>query len=316
MKEAGDMEPKIPSGKKSGTVALVGRPNAGKSTLMNRLLEEKLAIVSNKPQTTRQRVVGILSNEQGQVVFFDTPGVHKPQHRLNRRMLKAAQEALQEADLICLLHDASQSFGTGDRFLLDWVGKVETPKVAVLNKIDLLPKEELLPRIGLFAETGAFAEIVPLSARTGDGAELLLELILGLLPEGPPLFDDPDLLTIHPERFLVAERIREKVLQQTRDELPFATTVVIDAWNEREDRDLLEIHASILAERQGQKRILVGSGGRQIKALGIAARTDLEDYLGRRVFLDLRVRVEEGWRENRRLLDEMDIAIQAGHALS
>ena len=209
-----------------GTVALVGRPNAGKSTLMNRLLPEKLAIVSSKPQTTRNRLVGILSEPRGQIVFYDTPGVHKPQHRMNRSMIKAAQEALNEADIICLLVDASESFGRGDEFMLSWIGDSKSPKILVLNKIDRIPKPKLLPRIARYADTGLFDEIIPISALKKDGTDLVLDTLWRYLPEGEAAYD-PELLTVHPERFLVAERIREKVLTQTGDELPFSTAVVI-----------------------------------------------------------------------------------------
>lgn len=289
-----------------GTVALVGRPNAGKSTLMNHLLGEKLAIVSAKPQTTRQRLVGILSDERGQVVFYDTPGVHKPQHRMNRQMVKAAQEALNDADVACLLVDASVPPGKGDAFMLEWVSQVETPTIVLLNKVDRMrDKKHLLPLIARYAEAG-FAHVVPISALKGDGTDPLLDLFFGMLPEAPLRYD-PELLTVHPERFLVAERIREQVLHQTRDELPFATTVVIDRWEERED-GFLVLYASILAERPGQKKILIGTGGRQIKAIGSAARQDLEHYLGRRLFLDLSVRVEQDWRQNQRILSDLDRA--------
>lgn len=293
--------------KVSATVALVGRPNAGKSTLMNQLLDEKLAIVSDKPQTTRHRLVGILSDEElGQIVFYDTPGVHKPQHRMNRRMVKAAQEALNDADLVCLLVDVSQRPGSGDEFMRSWVANVETPKVAVLNKVDRVrDKSQLLPRIAAYAEAG-FSEVIPISARTGDGVDRLASLLWTSLPKGAPRYD-ADLLTVHPERFLVAERIREKVLEQTRDELPFATAVVIDRWETREG-GLVAIHASILAEKEGQKGILVGTGGQRIKAIGMAARLDLEEYLGARVFLDLVVRVERDWRANPRILEDLDRA--------
>lgn len=295
---------------RTGTVALVGRPNAGKSTLMNHWLEEKLAIVSAKPQTTRQRIVGILSDEHGQVVFYDTPGVHRPQHAMNRRMLKMAREALNDADLVCLLVDVSQKPGSGDLYLRQWVDQVQTPKVVLLNKIDLVKKPRLLPLIAEYADAG-FAEIIPVSALHGDGTEHALEVVRGFLPEGPPIYDT-ELVSIHPERFLVAERIREKVLEQTRDELPFSVAVVIEAWEDVEDSGLTRIHASILAERAGQKKILVGTRGSRIKSIGTAARLDLEEYLGRRVYLDLKVRVEEGWRENGRILSELDRAPYAG----
>ncbi len=290
---------------KSGTVALVGRPNAGKSTLMNLLLEEKVAIVSAKPQTTRHRLVGILSKPEGQMVFYDTPGVHRPRHRMNQRMVKAAQEALNDADAVCVLVDASQKHGSGDAFMLEWVRQVATPTVVLLNKIDLIDKPRLLPRIAIYAEQG-FTEIVPISALTGDGTDRVLEVLWPLLPEGEPRYD-PELLTIHPERFLVAERIREKILERTRDELPFSVAVVIDAWQEREN-GLVAIYASILVERPGQRKILLGAGGQQIKAIGTAARRDLETYLERRLYLDLKVRVEKDWRENPRVLSHLDRA--------
>ncbi|MEM1207192.1 MAG: GTPase Era [Acidobacteriota bacterium] len=294
---------------KSGTVALVGRPNAGKSTLMNQWLPEKLAIVSSKPQTTRNRMVGILSEERGQMVFFDTPGVHKPQHHMNRQMIKQAQEALNEADLICLLVDISEPPGPGDRYMLEWVRKAHAPKIVLLNKVDRVAKPSLLPRMAHYGETGIFEEIVPISALRSKGTDIVLDLLWRHLPEGEPIYD-PELLTVHPERFLVAERIREKVLEQTRDELPFTTAVVIESWEERSE-GLSVIHASILAEKEGQKKILVGGGGRQIKAIGAAARQDLEEYLGCKVYLDLRVRVETNWRENRRILTELDRDVYA-----
>lgn len=291
---------------RAGTVALVGRPNAGKSTLMNQLLPEKLAIVSSKPQTTRNRLVGILSTDRGQIVFYDTPGVHKPQHHMNRQMIKAAQEATNDADLVALIVDAAEAHGKGDAYMLEWLATVEAPKVVLLNKVDKVRKDLLLPRIALYAETGAFEEIVPISALRADGTDVVLDLFYRHLPEQPPIYDQ-DLLTVHPERFLAAERIREKVLERTGDELPFATAVVIDQW-EQKGENLIVIHASILAERAGQKKILIGSGGRTIKSIGAAAREDLEEYLDSRVFLDLNVKVERDWRESRRILSELDRA--------
>ena len=290
---------------KAGTVALVGRPNAGKSTLMNQLLAEKLAIVSAKPQTTRQRIVGILSEPQGQIVFYDTPGVHRPQHDMNRRMVKAAQEALNEADIVLLLVDVTAKAGSGDEFMREWVGQVTTQKIVLLNKIDLVSKPTLLPRIAAYAEGGAFDEIVPISALAADGTDRVLEALWRMLPEGEPIYD-PELVTIHPERFLAAERIREKVLERTREELPFATAVLIDGYEEKPG--LVRIFASVIVEREGQKKILVGHGGRQIKAISTASRRDLEEYLEQKVYLDLRVRVEKNWRENRRILSHLDRA--------
>lgn len=293
---------------KSGTVALIGRPNAGKSTLMNRCLAEKLAIVSDKPQTTRHRIVGILSEARGQLVFYDTPGIHRPQHRMNRQMVRHAMESLDEADVVCLLVDASKSFGSGDRYMLDLVSDIEGKRIVALNKVDRVAKPSLLPRMETYGETGVFDAIVPISALTGDGVDTLLDLLWEAIPVGEPIYDT-ELLTIHPERYLVAERIREKVLLETRDELPFATTVLIERWQEPESgdaEDRLQIYASILVERPGQKKILVGKGGQKIKTIGTAARLDLEEYLGRPVYLELHVRHEPHWRENARLLASLD----------
>ncbi len=302
------LEPsQVPEAQRSGTVALVGRPNAGKSTLMNRMLGEKLAIVSDKPQTTRHRLIGILSTERGQMVFHDTPGLHRPLHRLNRRMVHAAAAALKEADVVCLLRDAATPFGRGDACALDLVAAAAEgrgrPIFCLLNKIDLIAKPRLLPEIERYAGRGVFEEIVPVSALTGDGVDELLELLWRHLPPGKPRHD-PELLTVHTERFLVAEMIREKVLEQTRDELPFTTAVVIEAWEDGEKRtDLL---ASILVDRESHKGIVVGRGGKRIKEIGTAARRDLQEFLERRVYLELRVRAEPGWREDAAVLSRLE----------
>lgn len=290
---------------KAGTVALVGRPNAGKSTLMNQLLPEKVAIVSPKPQTTRHRIVGILSEPQGQIVFYDTPGVHRPQHGMNRRMIKSAQEALNEADIVALLVDVSEPSGAGDLYMREWISQVKTRKIALLNKIDLISKESLLPRIASYAEGGVFEEIIPISALKNDGGDRVLNVFWDMLPAGEPSYD-PDLVTIHPERFLVAERIREKVLERTREELPFSTAVLIDSYEE--NTNVTRIFASIIVEREGQKRILIGKGGQQIKSIGMAARQDLEAYLEAKIYLDLNVKVEKAWRDNKRILSDLDRA--------
>ena len=296
---------------RAGTVALVGRPNAGKSTLMNLLLAEKVAIVSDKPQTTRHRLVGILSGARGQMVFHDTPGIHRPLHRLNRQMVRHALDALNDADVVCLLVDAAEPFGAGDAYMLDLVEKARGPRILALNKIDRVKKPALLPLIARYAGGGSFAEIVPVSALTGDGRDRLLEVLWSALPEGAPIYD-PELLTIHPERFLVAERIREKVLDQTSEEVPFATAVVVERWEEEAPEGLVRIYASILVERPGQKKIMVGREGRMIRSIGTAARLDLEQYLGRRVFLDLLVRVETDWREDRAILSQLDREVDLG----
>jgi GTP-binding protein Era len=257
-------------------------------------------------------MVGILTAERGQIVFHDTPGLHRPLHRLNRQMVQLAVDAMNQADVVCLLHDASQPFGKGDAYARDLVAGARGAKVAVLNKIDAIKKPALLPRIAEYARSGAFAEIVPVSGATGDGCDELLEVLWRLLPEGEPLYD-PELLTLHPERFLAAERIREKVLQETESELPFVTAVVLERWeeDERPNGNLTRIHAAVLVERPGQKAIVVGRQGQKIKTIGTAARLDLEEFLGRRVFLDLHVRVEPGWRENPRLLAELERGVYA-----
>ena len=310
MSDAGSpLDERTPDGIRAGSVALVGRPNAGKSTLMNRCLEEKLAITSDKPQTTRQRLIGILSGARGQMVFQDTPGIHRPKHRMNRQMVRYAVEALGDADVICMMTDVQQSFGSGERYLLDLVAKARGPRVAVLNKVDLVSKPSLLPRMARYAETELFEEIVPISALTGDGVDLLLDVLWDLLPEGEPLYD-PELLTVHPERFLVAELIREKVLAATREELPFSTAVLLEHWEEPDGADAeqgtVRIFASVLVERSGQKKILVGRKGSMIKEIGTLARVELESFLSRPVFLKLNVRHEPGWRENQRLLAELE----------
>ncbi|MFL6203472.1 MAG: GTPase Era [Thermoanaerobaculia bacterium] len=290
---------------KSGTVTFVGRPNAGKSTLMNRLLGEKVAIVSDKPQTTRHRLVGILSDERGQMVFYDTPGIHKPLHRLNRQMVRHALDAMSDADVLCLLVDVSERTGSGDAYMLDLVGKAEGKRVLILNKVDRVKKPDLLPRMAHYSETRLFEEIVPVSAKTGDNCDRLLDVLWNLLPEGEPIYD-PELLTIHPERFLVGERIREKVLELTSEELPFSTAVVIERWEDDEEKNLIRIYATILVEREGQKKIVVGRQGQMIKNIGTAARLDLEEFLERHIYLELFVRVEPGWREDRSVLATLD----------
>lgn len=289
---------------RTGTVALMGRPNAGKSTLMNHWLEQKLAIVSDKPQTTRHRLIGLLTDERGQMIFFDTPGVHKPLHHLNRQMVRHAVEAMNQADVVCLLVDAAKSFGSGDAYMLDMVAKTAAPKVLALNKIDRVSKPALLPLIQRYGASETFEEIVPVSALTGDGSADLLALLWKRLPEGPPIHD-AELLTTQPERYHVAERIREQILRQTRDELPFTTAVVIDSWEEEPGQRLV-VFASILVETPGQKKILIGRGGERIKEIGTRARLDLQEFLGRGMHLELHVRQEARWRENRRLLAQFE----------
>jgi GTPase len=292
---------------KSGFVSFLGRPNAGKSTLLNRIVGHKLAIVSDKPQTTRTRIVGVKNYEDGQVVFVDTPGVHKPMHRMNVRMVDVALEAMREVDVLALVVDISVKPGTGDQYMLDVIKDVKTPVILVLNKVDLVAKNRLLPLIDHYRKAHPFVEIVPLSAADGTNVDVLEKLFLQYLPEGEPLYP-PDYVTDQPERFFAAEIIREQVLQLTHDELPFSTAVVIDRFEEpAEGSRLLNVYATILVDRESQKGIVVGKAGAMIKKIGTTARQELEQYFGSRVFLDLHVKVKSEWRNDERLLDELGL---------
>lgn len=292
---------------KAGFVALVGRPNAGKSTLLNRLVGEKLAIVSDKPQTTRNRIVGARNYPAGQAVFVDTPGVHRPLYRLNYRMMDQAIDTLREVDVVAVVVDASEPSGGGDRYVMDLVSKARATRVLVLNKVDLVAKPDLLPRIELYDREVGFADIVPVSARTGENIERLEEALLSHLPEGDPLYPD-DFLTDQPERFFVAELVREQVLRQTHAELPFSTAVVVDRFEEPDDKGMLRLYCTILVDRDSQKPIVVGKGGARIKEIGTGARLELERFFDARVFLDLHVKVRRDWREDERTLGELGLA--------
>ena len=292
---------------KSGLVALVGRPNAGKSTLLNRMVGEKVAIVSDKPQTTRHRILGVRNAPAGQIVFIDTPGIHKPLHRMNRRMVDASIASLKEADVVVLVVDATGRPGGGDAFVLDLVTRAGVPAILGLNKIDRISKAMLLPLMEHYGKTPAFRAIVPISALSGDGVDALEREIFALLPDGEPLYPE-DYLTDQSERSMVAELIREKVLHHTRDELPFTTAVVIDQFEEpATPGGLARIYASILVENESQKPIIVGKGGEMVKRIGTEARHDIERLLNGRVHLDLHVKVRQDWRDDERLLDEMGL---------
>jgi len=288
---------------RSGFVSLVGRPNAGKSTLLNRIVGSKLAIVSDKPQTTRNRIVGVKNYEDGQIVFTDTPGIHRPLHRMNVRMVDLAVETARHGDLVALVRDAAVPAGSGDRFVRDLLGKAHVPVVLILNKIDRLAKPKLLPMIEA-ARSFPFVEIVPVSALDGTNVDRLERVLLDHLPEGEPLYPR-DFVTDQPERFFVAEIVREKVLEFTRDELPFTTAVVVDRFEEPDAKGLMRLYCSIVVERDSQKGILVGRGGEMIKRIGTTARVDLERFFETRVYLDLRVKVRSDWREDDRVLDEL-----------
>ena len=291
---------------RSGYVALIGRPNAGKSTLLNKLVGEKIAAVSNKPQTTRHKIQGIVTLTEGQMVFVDTPGVHKPGFLLNRRMMAAVHDAILSVDLLVLMRDASVSTGNGDRFVLDLVKESKKKAVLVLNKIDKVKdKNALLPLIEEYSKEYEFAEIIPVSALKGDAIEILLKEIVKHLPEGEPIFDE-DEMTDQSVRVLVAEMVREKILETTGEEIPYVTAVVTEMFDES-NPNLPKIYCAIYVERPSQKKIIIGRGGARIKEIGIRARQDIENLLGKQVLLKLFVKVAPDWRNREHQLNEMGI---------
>ncbi|MDQ3821205.1 MAG: GTPase Era, partial [Acidobacteriota bacterium] len=287
-------------------VALVGRPNAGKSTLFNRLVGEKIAAVSNKPQTTRWQIQGVITRPEGQIVLVDTPGVHQPGFLLNRRMMAAVRDALEGVNLVVLMRDASVSTGNGDRFVLDLVRQSAKPALLVLNKTDRLKeKGALLPLMQFYGEAYDWRAILPLSALKGDNVEPLIKEIVKHLPAGEPIFSE-DELTDQPMRSIVAEIVREKILQTTGEEIPYVTAVVTESY-EQEREDFARIHCAIFVERPSQKKIIIGHGGERLRDIGTRARRDIERLVGHKVFLELFVRVEQGWRNSERALDEIGI---------
>jgi GTP-binding protein Era len=290
---------------KSGTVALVGRPNAGKSTLLNRILGQKVSIVSDKPQTTRNRIVGILNEPRGQIAFLDTPGIHRPLHKLNVRMMDHVRTAFGEADVIALIVDAGEPFGKGDQYVIDMLRETDAARFALLNKMDTIKKNKLLPLMQQYGGFDLFDEIVPISAVKGEGVAPLVDLFFNRMAEGPAIYPTED-FTTQPERFYAAEIVREKVLHHTSDELPYTTAVAVDRFEEDAAKNLIKIYATIFVERETQKPIIIGKGGDRIKQIGTEARIDLESFLGAKVFLDLHVGVHERWREDERFLGELD----------
>ena len=290
----------------AGYVAFIGRPNAGKSTLLNRVVGQKIAAVSDKPQTTRFRIQGVLTKPEGQIVFVDTPGVHLPGYELNRRMMAAVQDALLGVDLVCLLRDASVSTGNGDRFVLELVKRSEKPALLLLNKIDKLEdKAALLPLIDWYRNEYEWREIIPISALKDEMTDVLIDGALRHLPEGEPIFGE-DELTDQPLRVMVSEIVREKVLHVTGDEIPYVTAVVTERYEEVRE-DFARINCVIVVERQSQKKIIIGRGASRLKEIGIRARKEIEELLGHRCHLELFVKVEEDWRNSGRLLDEFGL---------
>jgi len=288
---------------RSGFISIVGRPNVGKSTLLNALLGEKIAITSDKPQTTRNKIIGIVNQQNAQLVFMDTPGIHKPMHKMNEAMVKTALATYSEVDVILMLVEATERPGGGDRFIIETLSQVKTPVFLLINKVDLIKKDALLPLISEYSTLYKFAEIIPVSALKKDLGELL-DNVLKRLPVGPKYFPD-DQLTDQPERFVVAEMIREKVFELTKDEIPYSTAVVIEEM--KEEPEITRITAIIYVERDSQKGILIGKGGAMLKQIGTLARRDAEKLLGAKIFLQLWVKVKKGWREDDRMLKNIGI---------
>ena len=291
---------------RSGFVALVGRPNAGKSTLLNRLVGEKIAAVSNKPQTTRHQIRGVITRPEGQIVLVDTPGVHQPGYLLNRRMMAAVHDALEGVDLVLLIRDASVPTGNGDRYVLNLVKESAKPALLLLNKTDRLKeKSQLLPLMEWYGRELEWRAVVPVSALKGHMVDVLVDEIVRHLPEGEPIFGE-DELTDQSMRTLAAEIVREKILHTTGEEIPYVTAVVTEKYEE-ESEDLTRIYCAIYVERPSQKKIVIGRGGERLKEVGTRARQDIERLVGHRVYLELFVKVEEGWRDSPRALSEMGI---------
>jgi len=300
---------------RSGFVSIIGRPNAGKSTLLNALVGEKVAIVTHKPQTTRHRIQGYVNVKggkgrlPGQIVLIDTPGVHKPDSPLGSRMMREVNAALEERDVVLLIVDATQPFGKGDEFVIELLKKVTSPVILLLNKIDVIEKPKLLEIMDRYSKLRDFAEIIPISATKRKGLDDLIDAVIKRLPEGPRYFEK-DQITDQPERVLVAEMIRERVLIETGQEVPYASAVKIESF-EHGDR-LTRIAAAIYCEREGQKAILIGKGGTMLKRIGTSARKQIERLLGTKVFLELFVKVRENWRNSEAALDDLDWRNQVG----
>jgi len=290
---------------KSGFVSIIGRPNSGKSTLLNRLVGEKVSIVTDKPQTTRRVVRGIVTCPEGQITFLDTPGIHKPIHRMNESMMKSVREAMADVDLILLIVDASAAFGRGDEFTLELLKPVSTKKFLLLNKIDRIEKNKLLPLIERYSRLGDFDEVIPISALTGEHVEQMLKEVFKHLNEGP-MFYPADQISDQPEKALAAEMIREKLIVLTEEEMPYSTAVVIDRFEEGDA--IHRIFATIFVERESQKAIVIGRSGQKLKEVGTAARRDMESFFGRKIFLELHVKVKRNWRDDEETLRDLGLA--------
>ncbi len=282
-------------GFKSGFISIIGRPNVGKSTFLNRVIGQKIAIMSDKPQTTRNKVQGVLTTDDAQFIFIDTPGIHKPKHKLGDFMMKVAQNTLKEVDIILFMVNAEEGYGRGEEFILEKFQSITTPIFLVINKIDQIHPDELLTIIDSYKEKYDFSEIIPISALEGNNVDSLLEQIKKYIPEGPQYYP-ADQVTDHPERFIVSELIREKALHLTREEIPHSLAVLIDKMERKEDKDIVHVMATIIVERDSQKGIVIGKQGKMLKEIGQRARLDIENLLGSKVFLELWVKVQKDWR--------------------
>ncbi|MDM5211657.1 GTPase Era [Peribacillus sp. NJ4] len=282
-------------GYKSGFISIIGRPNVGKSTFLNRVIGQKIAIMSDKPQTTRNKVQGVLTQNDSQMIFIDTPGIHKPKHKLGDFMMKVATNTLKEVDLILFMINATEGYGRGDEFIIEKLQSVKTPVFLVVNKIDAMHPDDLLPIIEKYQQLYPFAAVVPISALEGNNVETLLEQIKEHLPEGPQFYP-ADQVTDHPERFIISELVREKVLHLTREEIPHSVAVVIDSIKKMDNSDTINVMATIVVERDSQKGIVIGKQGKMLKEVGSRARVDIENLLGSKVFLELWVKVQKDWR--------------------
>ncbi|TDL34509.1 GTPase Era [Jeotgalibacillus sp. S-D1] len=280
---------------KSGFISIVGRPNVGKSTFLNRVIGQKIAIMSDKPQTTRNKIQGVLTTNESQMIFIDTPGIHKPKHKLGDFMIKMATNTFREVDLILFMVNVDEGLGRGDEFIMDLLKDVKTPVFLVLNKIDMIHPDKLLPIIDDYRNRQTFKEVVPISALEGNNVETLLEQIQGHLPEGPQYYP-ADQITDHPERFIISELIREKALHLTREEVPHSIAVSIEKISKEEGKELINVMATIIVERDSQKGIVIGKRGAMLKEIGQRAREDIENLLGSKVYLELWVKVQKDWR--------------------
>jgi len=284
---------------KSGFVAIVGRPNVGKSTFLNRVLRQKIAIMSDKAQTTRNKIQGVMTDNDSQIVFIDTPGIHKPRHELGKFMTDLALGTLNEVDMVIFMTPANEKIGPGDRFIIEHLKRVKKPVFLVINKIDTIKKDELFEVVANFKNEHEFDEVIPISATTGENVETLLEVIKGNLEEGPQFYPS-DFITDHPERFIISELIREKVLHLTHEEIPHSVAVVIDEiFRDDEQEELINVSATVIVERKSQKGILIGKQGKMLKEIGTLARRDIVNLLGSKIYLELWVKVQKDWRNKK-----------------